>query len=108
LKIWESKIVLNNFHYAEIEGVNCKYFEINGIGGFQLCDFKESLTEYSPVDPCKYSFSSAREAMDLITHYLNNTNERLEIAEQQRKYFLLHHTYEHRINELIRVIKDKE
>ena len=34
--LYGAKIVLNKFHYAEMTSVNQKYFEINGIGGFQL------------------------------------------------------------------------
>lgn len=104
-KIMSAKIVLNNFHYAEIEGVNCKYFEINGMGGFQICDFKNILEEYSPVHPFRYSFNSTDQAIELLHHYLNQPQERHEIAELNRNHFLANHTYENRIKSIIDIIK---
>lgn len=106
-KIWGSKIVLNCFHYAEIEGVNCKYFEINGIGGFQICDYKDILQEYSPVNSKNYTFNSMNEGIELIDYYLANPEKRYEIAETQRKHFLLNHTYENRIESILKVIHNE-
>jgi len=103
--LFGSKIVLNCFHYAEVEGVNCKYFEINGIGGFQLCDYRPILKEYSPVAPGRYSYSTIDQAIELIRYYLPKPEERFEIAEIQRKHFLDNHTYDHRIKSIIEIIQ---
>ncbi len=105
IKIVGSKIVLNTFHYAEIESVNCKYFEIFGMGGFQLCDYKSTLKEYSEIDPDLYSYRSTKEAVELIQHYLPLQQERFNQAEQQKQYFLTNHTYEKRISEILSAIK---
>ncbi len=102
--LYGARIVLNNFFYGEIEGVNCKYFEINGIGAFQLCDFKAVLHEYSPVTPAAYSFTSLEEVNDLIAKYVDKPDLRYEIAEQQRQHFLANHTYEHRIQTILESI----
>ena len=32
-------------HFAEIEGVNCKFFEILGCEGFQICDAKPGVPD---------------------------------------------------------------
>jgi spore maturation protein CgeB len=103
-KIVGARINLNCFHYSEIESVNVKYFEINGIGGFQLCDYKPVLKEYSPIDPARYSFTSTRQAIDLLRYYLAKPLERHEIAEMQRKHFLEHHTYENRMSYILDII----
>lgn len=103
-KIHGAKIVFNNFHYAEIDGVNCKYFEINGMGGFQICDYKKTLVEYSPIAPERYSFRSTAEAIELIRHYLAHEEERHEIAEKQYHYFRANHTYEHRVKTIMETI----
>jgi spore maturation protein CgeB len=47
--LYGSKIVFNNLHYAEIESVNCKFFEIYGIGAFQICDYRPIINEYSKL-----------------------------------------------------------
>jgi spore maturation protein CgeB len=95
-----SKIVFNNFHYAEIESANVKFFEISGIGGFQICDYKPVLREYSKIDVEKYTFKSIGEAYELIQFYLDKPLLRHEISEVQRAHFLQNHTYEHRINQI--------
>ena len=99
-----AKIVLNNFHYAEINSANVKFFEINGIGAFQLCDYKPILQEYSNINIEKFTFKNIQEAVDKIKYFLGNPIERLAIAEEQKKYFLENHTYEKRLIELLNLI----
>lgn len=100
--LFGSKIIFNNFHYAEISSANVKFFEIYGIGGFQICDFKPSIEEYSAVDVEKFTFKSIGEAVDKIKHFLDNSIERYQIAERQKKHFHENHTYEHRIQEILK------
>ena len=102
--VYGSRIVFNNFHYAEIEGVNCKYFEINGIGGFQICDYKKIQEKYSTIPPKSYTYNSYEEALSLIKHYLKNPAERYKIAKTQYEHALLHHTYDHRIKSILSII----
>ena len=102
--LFGSKIVFNNFHYAEIESVNVKFFEIAGIGGFQICDFKPSISEYSIISPEKFTFKNINEAIELINYYLNNTNERHQLALEQLNHFHQNHTYEHRIKRIMECI----
>ncbi len=102
--LYGSRIVFNNFHYAEIESANVKYFEINGIGGFQICDYKPTLEEYSIVDTSKYTFKTIDEAIDLIKYYLPRQVERYEIAQKQMEHFRKNHTYEHRINQIFDIV----
>lgn len=102
--LYGSKIVFNSFHYAEIESVNVKFFEIAGIGGFQICDYKPTIEEYSIIAPEKFTFKNINEAIDLINYYLNNTNERHQLALEQLNHFHQNHTYEHRIKRIMECI----
>lgn len=102
--VFGSKIVFNNFHYAEIESANVKFFEIAGIGGFQLCDYKEILSEYSAIPIEEYTYKNIGEALDLIKHYLDKPILRHNLAKKQHDHFVLNHTYEHRINQLLQVL----
>ena len=68
--LYGSKIVFNNFYYAEIESANVKFFEINGIGGFQLCDYKPTLEEYTKVETKKFTYKLMYEDVYLIRYYL--------------------------------------
>ncbi|KFF18277.1 CgeB family protein [Flavobacterium hydatis] len=102
--VYGSKIIFNNFHYAEIESANVKFFEIGGIGGFQICDYKSSLKEYSSIPVEDFTYKNINEAIDLINFYLDKPLLRHELSLKQYEYFLLNHTYEHRIDQLMRLI----
>jgi spore maturation protein CgeB len=99
--LFGSKIVFNNFHYAEIESANVKFFEIAGIGGFQICDFKPVLAEYSKIPLEKFTFRSIGEAIELIKYYIDKPSLRYELALEQYNHFIFNHTYEHRINQIL-------
>ncbi|MCT8341126.1 glycosyltransferase [Flavobacteriaceae bacterium TK19130] len=101
-----SKIVFNNFHYAEIQGVNCKFFELNGAGAFQICDRKEIIQQYVNYDAEAVTFESMNEAIEKINYYLkpSQNDERLAIAAKNASHFAEHHTYENRMKELFSII----
>lgn len=103
--LFGSKIVFNNFHYAEIESVNAKFFEIAGIGGFQICDFKKSLPEYSAIPADNFTFKNIDVAIELIKYYLDKPELRHELALKQYNHFMLNHTYEHRVNQILNVLE---
>lgn len=102
--LFGSKIIFNNFHYAEIESSNVKYFEISGIGGFQICDYKPILEEYSKIDVNKYTYKTIDEAIELIKYYLPRPEERHRLADEQMEYFHQNHTYEHRVTQILNTI----
>lgn len=99
-----SKIVFNNFHYAEIESVNGKFFECAGIGAFQICDYRRTVAEYSKVDPDKFTFKSINDAIELIKFYMDKPALRFEMANTQYEYFVQNHTYEHRVRKIIETV----
>ncbi|UFH55372.1 glycosyltransferase [Spirosoma sp. KNUC1025] len=102
--LYGAKIVFNNFHYAEITSVNQKYFEINGIGGFQLCDYKPTLDEYTGVPADQVTYRTMEEAIDKIRYYLAHATERHELAQQQYQHFQQHHTFDRRVVNLLRIV----
>lgn len=102
--VYGSKIVFNNFHYAEIESANVKFFEIAGIGGFQVCDYKTTLKEYSAIPVEQFTYKTVGEAIDLIKYYLDKPQLRYDLAETQRQHFLKKHTYECRIKQIFECI----
>lgn len=99
-----SKIILNNFHFAEIESANVKFFEIGGIGGFQICDYKSVLSEYTPISVDKFTYKTYKDAVELIRFYLGEEQLRYDMAETQRLHFMEHHTYEKRMSEMLGII----
>lgn len=102
--LYGSKIVFNNFHYAEIESVNCKFFEIYGSGAFQICDYRPTVDEYSKIDSTKFTFKSIGEAIELIKYYLDKPSQRHEMANIQYEHFMQNHTYENRVKQILETI----
>ncbi|MFD2932686.1 CgeB family protein [Spirosoma flavum] len=102
--LYGAKIVFNNFHYAEITSVNQKYFEINGIGGFQLCDYKPTIDEYTGVPTDHVTYRTMDEAIDKIRYYLAHSKDRHELAARQYDHFQQYHTFDLRVEQLIRTV----
>ena len=98
-----SKIVFNNLHYAEIESVNNKFFEINGSGAFQICDYKPILNKLLPIDPELVSFKNIDDASKKIKYFLNEQEHRYEIRKTIQKYFLENYTYKNLIHRILNV-----
>lgn len=93
--LYGAKIVLNNLHFAEVESVNCRFFEANGCGAFQLCDYRPILSDLLPIDPSLVSFKDTNDAIDKIKYYLKHENERYEISDVIYQHFMDHYTYDH-------------
>ena len=102
--LYGAKIVFNNFHYAEVTSVNQKYFEINGIGGFQLCDYKSTIDAYTDVSADRVTYRTTDEAIDKIRYYLVNARERYELAARQYAHFQQYHTVDLRVEHLLRIV----
>ena len=102
--VYGAKIVLNTLHYAEVSSVNQKYFEINGIGGFQLCDAKPVIANYTAVPADDVTFHSLTDAIDKIRYYLAHPDQRYVIAAQQYAHFQQHHTFDQRVAQLLQTI----
>ncbi|MBD2704801.1 glycosyltransferase [Spirosoma sp. BT702] len=103
--LFGARIVVNTFHYAEVTSVNQKYFEINGIGGFQLSDYKPTLDEYTAVPATAISYQTISEAVDKIRYYLAHSTERHELADRQYQHFQQHHTFDKRVLEMLRIVQ---
>jgi len=102
--LYGAKMVFNNLHYAEIESVNCKFFEISGIGAFQICDYRPIISEYSKIDPAKFTFKSIDDAIDLMKYYVDKPVLRHEMAAIQYDHFIQNHTYDHRVKQILETV----
>lgn len=102
--LYGARIVFNNFHYAEITSANQKYFEINGIGAFQLCDYKPTLDEYTGVPTERVTYRTMTEAVDKIRYYLSRPDERYELADRQYYHFQRYHTIDQRVEKLLQIV----
>lgn len=92
--LYGSKIVFNNLHYAEIESVNNKFFEINGAGAFQLCDYRPILNDLLPIDPELVSYKNTDDAVEKIIHYMQFPKERYDICNVIYSHFQNRYSYD--------------
>lgn len=99
--LYGAKIVFNNMHFAEIESVNNRFFEVNGSGAFQLSDYRPILKDLLPIDPELVSFQSIDEGIDKINYYLKHPEERLTIAAQIYDHYVNHYTYDHLVHYIL-------
>lgn len=88
-------IVLNQNHYAEIEGTNKRTFEVAGIGAFQLTDAPASAEFFDPETEVP-RFETQQEMLGKIEHFLAHPELRHEMAGRAHRRAHAEHTYEHR------------
>ena len=98
-----ARISLNTLHCAEIDGLNCRAFELAGCGAFQLVSHRNILAEHFDPGVEIESFRDITELRDKIHHYLQNQEQAaaIEMRGQERAY--REHTYEDRLNHILRM-----
>jgi len=103
--LYGAKIVFNNLHFAEVESVNCRFYEANGCGAFQICDYKPILKDLLPIDPELVSFKTIEEGVEKVNYYLSHPEERYFIADKVYNHFLKNYTYDHLVQYIIKMVE---
>lgn len=98
-----AKICLNTLHYAEVDGLNCRAFEIAGCGGFQMVSEVPVLKEHFEPEVEVATFRNVEELREKTAHYLRDPQAAAAIAERGRQRAHRDHTYEHRLNDILRI-----
>jgi spore maturation protein CgeB len=98
-----ARTCLNTLHYAEVDGLNCRAFEIAGCGGFQLITQVPVLAEHFEVGQEIVAFRSTSELIELIRHYLDHPESAAQIARAGQARVHREHTYERRLQEIFRI-----
>jgi spore maturation protein CgeB len=98
-----ARICLNTLHYAEVNGLNCRAFEIAGCGGFQLVSSVPVLADHFEPRTEVASFDSADDLLEQIRHYLRHPDTAAAIAARGQARAHAEHTYEHRLQEIFRI-----
>ncbi|MCA1957963.1 MAG: glycosyltransferase [Nitrospira sp.] len=83
--------------------VNPRTFELAACGAFQLTDDRSLLPELF-TDQEVVRFRSPDEVPHLIRRWLHDHEARRAVVEAARRRVLAHHTYRHRMEELLAVI----
>lgn len=98
-----ARIALNPMHFAEVDGLNCRAFELAGCGAFQVCTSKPVLAEHFQLGVEIESFATIEELLEKIRHYLRNPDEAAAIAQRGQTRAHRDHTYTRRLTEIFRI-----
>jgi len=96
-----AKICLNTLHYAEVDGLNCRAFEIAGCGGFQLINGVPVLAEHFEPNVEIAVYQTTDELRDKIRYYLDRPELMRQIADRGRARAHRDHTYEQRLERIL-------
>lgn len=101
-----TKINLNNHFFVNTTGANLRTFDIPACGGFLLTDRMSDITDNLYKEGQEVIvYDSLDDLRKKVDYYLKNEKERKEIAENARQTTLKKHLYEHRVKELLEVVR---
>jgi spore maturation protein CgeB len=85
--------------------VNQRVFDVPAAGGFILTDFKEQLAEVLEPGREVICYHHPEEIPDLARFYLDHPEARRKIIGRGRDRILREHTYRHRLQEMLAVLR---
>jgi len=103
-----SRVNLNITSTQLVDSVNQRVFDVPACEGFLLTDNCPSLPELFEPDIEIVVYDDLKDMKDKLIFYLNNDTQRNKIARRARKRFLAHHTYQHRVQQIISVLKENK
>jgi spore maturation protein CgeB len=89
------------------EAVNQRVFDVPACGAFLLTDHQGSLDGLFVMDTEVVTYKDKEEIPELVKFYLNNPEKRESIALKARERVLKDHTYKHRLEKVIDIMKGK-
>lgn len=96
-----SKINLNISLRSILSGIPLRCFDIMGAGGFLISNFQPDFLDcFTPGEDFVF-YDTKKDLIEKISYYLNHEDERQAIAYNGYKQINAHHTYEHRIKEIL-------
>ena len=100
-----SKVTLN--HHGDIPPYanNLRFFEATGVGTLLITDWKVNL--HGMFEPGKevVAYRDADECVELARYYLEHEDEREAIARAGQERTLREHTWYHRMQELVEIVR---
>lgn len=101
-----SRITLNrHINVAENNANNMRLYEATGVGALLLTDRKDNLHELFEIGREVLAYSSKEEALEIVHHYLTHPEEARAIAQAGQARTLREHTYAHRMQELVPILR---
>jgi spore maturation protein CgeB len=105
-KVYNLAKICPNVHHSQtrIGGINTRTFEILAAGGFELVDNVPGLEEHFEVGREIVAYSSPDQFHELTEYYLSHPSERAAIMERGRSRVLRDHTYEKRLEVILKTL----
>ena len=96
---------INSTAMSEGNSLNCRSFEIAGAGGLQIMEYRQAIEDC--FDPGKdiETYSSLDELIEKLHFYGSNEAASRVIREASVKRVLGEHTYKHRLETILSILK---
>jgi len=101
------EINLNSTSIQMPETANQRVFDCPAAGGFLLTDAQKDLFDLFDVKREVACYSSPEECIELFRAYRKNPMARRDIAARARKRVLGEHTYAHRLQRIVAIVKER-
>jgi spore maturation protein CgeB len=102
----DAKIVFNrHIDVADDYANNMRLYEATGVGTLLITDHKRNMTSMFTPGLEVLTYRHAEECVELVEYYLEHTEEREAIALAGQERTLKEHTYLHRMQELLDIVR---
>lgn len=102
----QSNITLNrHIDMAGRFANNMRLYEATGMGTLLVTEMKDNLSELFEPGKEVVAYRDAKECAELVKYYLEHEQERATIARAGQQRTLRKHTYYHRMQELLDIVK---
>ena len=95
-------------HITEVAGRFCNnhtLYEATGVGSLLVTDYKDNLAELFEVGREVVAYRDPQDCVEKIVYYLDHEDDRAAIAQAGQQRVLKEHTYFHRMQELLDILK---
>ena len=99
-----SKINLNMTIKPIQTGLPLRIFDIMGCGGFVMTNYQSEIEDLFEIGTDLETYASLDELIEKCDFYLKHDDIRTKIAQTGYNKVLNHHTYQHRITEMLKMV----
>ena len=87
------------------KSMSARMYTAIGCGAFYLCQYVDGMEEVFVPDKEIVTFRDDDEMIDKIRYYLPREDKRREIAGNGQRRILAEYTYQHRLNEMMDILR---
>lgn len=106
-KLFSARIAINQHPDVVVENYanNMRLYEATGVGTLLITDQKINLADIFAPGKEVLAYRSAQECAEMARYYLDHEEERKTIARAGQERTLREHTYLHRMQEFLEIVK---